>query len=81
MALMPSALPRLVASVESVSQALKQASLAELPKKVIRQSSPMVRLMHRPYTGARVETAGKKMFWMVPCRIREKLQMEMPQRI
>ena len=41
MALTPSALPRFVSSVLSVSHALKQASLADEPKNVMMQSNTM----------------------------------------
>lgn len=43
--LTPSTLPRLVSSVTSVIQALKQESFDKLPKKVITQSKMMVRVM------------------------------------
>ena len=74
MALMPSAAPRLEGSVESVSQALKAASLAVEPKKVITQSKIMVRLM--PTVAAL--TAIPKVLLMISSRRRIKLKMEIP---
>ena len=81
MALMPSTAPRLVSSVESVSQALKQASLAEEPKKVMMQSRAMVRVMHSDSAALLVDIMGKNRLWTVPSRIRPKPRMEIPQRI
>ena len=77
MALMPSTLPRLLSSVTSVSHALKQASLAEEPKKVITQSRMMVMLTP---TEAAETTVGNSAL-ITSMRTREKLQMEIPQRI
>ena len=76
MELIPSAAPRLVSFVESVSQALKQASLAAEPKKVITQSMIIVRL-----TPTEAAEARGNSFPMISTRIREKLRMEMPHRI
>ena len=77
MALTPSAEPRLVESVASVSHALKQASLAEEPKKVITQSITMT--SDTPTEAA--EAAMGKIFSITSVRISAKLQMLMPQRI
>ena len=77
MALMPSTLPRLLSSVTSVSQALKQASLAAEPKKVITQSMIIVR---ETPTAAAEATAGNSA-WITSRRIKLKLQMVIPQRI
>ena len=74
MALMPSAAPRLVSSVLSVSQALKQASLAVEPKKVMTQSMRMVRLTQTVVTATPAETMGL----MTSTRMRAKLRMEIP---
>lgn len=74
MALMPSAAPRLVSSVLSVSQALKQASLAVEPKKVMTQSMRMVRLTQTAVTATPAETMGL----MTSTRMRAKLRMEIP---
>ena len=74
MALTPSAAPRLVSSVESVSQALKQASLAVEPKKVITQSMMMTRLMQTVLTATGTPTAGA----ITSARMSEKLRMETP---
>ena len=76
-ALMPSAAPLFVASVESVSQALKQASFAQEPKKVITQSMMMTRLT--PIAAA--EAAAGNSAPITSVRIRAKLQMEIPHRI
>ena len=75
MALMPSMLPRLVSSDTSVSQALKQASLAEEPKKVMTQSMRMVRLT--PTEAADAAPGNRAL--ITSMRIRLKLQMLMPQ--
>ncbi len=74
MALMPSAAPRLELSVLSVSHALKQASLAVEPKKVITQSMMMVRLMQTVLTATPAETIGL----ITSVRMRAKLRMEIP---
>ena len=74
-ALMPSAEPRFVASVESVSHALKQASLADEPKNVITQSIIMTR--DTPTEAA--DAAAGNIFSITSVRMRAKLQMDMPQ--
>ena len=77
MALMPSAVPRLVASVLSVSQALKAASLADEPKKVIRQSSTMT--SDTPSEAA--EAADGNAALIKSSRKSVKPRIEMPQRM
>ena len=75
MALIPSMWPRLLSSDTSVSQALKQASLAEEPKKVMTQSIIMVTVTP---TDAAEATLGTQAL-ITSMRIRLKLQMLMPQ--
>ena len=77
MALMPSTAPRLVESVESVTQALKAASLAEEPKKVITQSKAMTK--DTP-TDAAEAAAGNRVL-ITSVRMRAKLRMDTPQQI
>ena len=77
MALMPSAAPRLVLSVLSVSHALKAASLALLPKKVIRQSRAITRDTPRV---AALAICGNSPV-RTSSRTSIKQRMEMPQRI
>ena len=74
MALTPSAAPRLVASVLSVSQALKAASLAVEPKKVITQSRTITSVMPM----AEADAAMGKAAWIRSSRSRVKPKMEMP---
>ena len=74
MALMPSAAPRLVSSVMSVSQALKQASLAVEPKKVMTQSMMITRVTPTAATDSPGNTAA-----ITSSRMKAKLQMVMPQ--
>ena len=76
-ALMPSICPRLLWSETSVSQALKQASLAAEPKKVMMQSTAMV-------SATPTEAAAAVPGIQAPItsiRSMEKLQMLMPQAI
>ena len=77
MALMPSAPPRLVSSVLSVSQALKAASLAVEPKKVMIQS----RTMTRDTPTAAAEAAMGKTDLIQPSFRKMKQRMDTPQRI
>ena len=77
MALIPSMLPRLESSEISVSQALKQASLAEDPKKVITQSITMV----SPTPKDAAAAALGIQLWITSIRSRLKLQMLRPQAI
>ena len=77
MALIPSILPRLVSSDTSVSQALKQASLAEEPKKVITQSMTMVTATPTEAADTVAGTSAE----ITSIRIRLKLQMLRPQAI
>ena len=77
MALIPSAAPRLVGSVESVSHALKAASLALEPKKVMTQSRMMVRLT--PSVAA--ETIIEAFLDRISSRRKIKLKIERPHRI
>ena len=76
-ALIPSALPRLEASVESVSQALNAASLAVEPKNVITQSSIIVK--ETPKLAA--ETVKGNSLFIVSIFNAEKLKIETPQSI
>ena len=75
MALTPSAAPRFVASVESVSHALKQASLAEEPKNVITQS--MIITRETPTEAADVVVGMN--FSIISVRIMAKERIEIPQ--
>ena len=77
MELMPSAAPRLVLSVESVSQALKAASLAVEPKKVMTQS----RMMTKETPTAAADVAMGKRAPMMSVFKSIKLKMEMHQRM
>ena len=74
---MPSAAPRLVLSVESVTQALKAASLAVEPKNVIRQSKMIVSETPR---AAALVTMGN-ILPSTSVRISAKQNMEIPHRI
>ena len=74
MELMPSTAPRLVRSVESVTQALKAASLALEPKKVMTQSMMMTRLTPRAMALA---VMGKTAS-ITSTRSRQKLRMLTP---
>ena len=73
----PSAEPRLVASVESVSHALKQASFADEPKNVITQSMTITSVTP---TLAALAAMGKSEE-ITSTRSSTKHQMEMPHRM
>ena len=75
--LMPSAAPRFVSSVTSVSQALKQASFAEEPKNVITQSIIITSVTQT----AETEAAAGKIAPITSSRIRQNERMDMPQSI
>ena len=77
MAFTPSAAPRFFSVVESVSQALKAASFAVEPKKVITQSRMMVKEM--PTEAAL--TAAPKRRPITSVRMKAKARMEIPQAI
>ena len=77
MELMPSAAPRLVWSVLSVSHALKAASLADEPKKVMTQS----RMMVSETPTAAAEAAIGKTAEIQSTRKRAKQNTEMPHRM
>ena len=75
--LIPSAEPRLVESVESVSHALYAASFADEPKKVIRQSRTIVSVM--PIAAA-LDAAGKRAS-ITSSLSSANAKIEIPQRI
>ena len=77
MELMPSAAPRLVASVASVSHALYAASFAVEPKKVITQS----RIMTSVIPTEAVLTAAPNREEITSARIRANAMIEIPQAI
>ena len=81
MALMPSALPRFVSSVLSVSQALKQASFAVEPKNVIMQSNTMTSVTPIDAAFAALSAAEGKSFAIQSTRSAAKHRIETPQRI
>ena len=75
--LIPSAEPRLVESVESVSHALYAASFAEEPKKVIMQSRAMVSVTQ---IADALAAAGKSASMISSLRS-AKANIEIPQRM
>ena len=76
MALTPSAAPRLPPEVESVSHALKAASLAVEPKKVMIQSSAIEK--DTPIAAA--DAVMGKSLPMISSRTKTKLKMDTPHR-
>ena len=76
-ALTPSALPRFVSSVLSVSHALKQASFADEPKNVITQSKTMTSMQP---SAAALATAGNRTP-IQSARRNAKHRIEMPHRM
>ena len=76
-AFIPSAAPLFLELVESVSQALKAASFAVEPKKVITQSSIIAKVT--PTEAA--ETAIGKALLISSCFKNTKLKIEIPHRI
>ena len=55
--------------------------MAELPKKVMTQSSTMVRVTHKDMTAVPMVAAGKNKLPMISVRIRPKPKIDRPQRI
>ena len=76
-AFIPSAAPRLLLSVESVSHALKQASFADEPKNVITQSIIITKVMHI----AETDTAVGKIAPTISVLINAKERIEIPHKI
>ena len=74
---MPSAAPRLVESVESVSHALNAASFAVEPKKVITQSRMIVSEIHTAVRLAVIAAAG----FITPFDKNTKLKIEIPHKM
>ena len=77
MELIPSILPRLASSPQSVIQALKPASLAEEPKKVMTQSIRITRVTPREAAAAVLPAIGVK----ISMRMRQKDKIEMPHKM